>query len=108
VFWINLPIGAVAIWLIAAFLDEQLQRREHQIDYLGSALLMLGLGAIMTVLVQGPSLTLPIAAALTGLGAGALAWLAVQERRAAEPVRLPRRGRRTRWARGVWRRSSAC
>ena len=86
VFWINLPIGAVAIWLISAFLDEQLQRREHQIDYLGSALLMLGLGAIMTVLVQAHSLDLPIAAALTGLGLGALAWLAVQERRAAEPV----------------------
>jgi EmrB/QacA subfamily drug resistance transporter len=86
VFWINLPIGAVAIWLICAFLDEQLQRREHQIDYLGSVLLMLGLGAIMTVLVQAHSLTAPIATALTGLGLGALVWLVVQERRAPEPI----------------------
>jgi EmrB/QacA subfamily drug resistance transporter len=86
VFWINLPIGAVTIWLLCVFLNEEFHRREHQIDYLGSLLLMLGLGAIMTVMVQAQSLGPLVAALLTGTGLGALAWLAVQERRTQEPV----------------------
>jgi EmrB/QacA subfamily drug resistance transporter len=86
VFWINLPIGAVTIWLLCVFLNEEFRRCEHQIDYLGSLLLMLGLGAIMTVMVQVQSLGPLIAALLTGTGLGALAWLAVQERRTQEPV----------------------
>jgi multidrug resistance protein len=86
VFWINLPIGAVTIWLLCVFLNEEFRRCEHQIDYLGSLLLMLGLGAIMTVMVQAQSLGPVIAALLTGTGLGALAWLAVQERRTQEPV----------------------
>src|SRR5262249_40980751 len=86
VFWVNLPIGAAAMGLLCAFLNEDLDRREHHIDYLGSLLLMLGLGAIMTVVVQAQSLDPLMAAVLTGAGLGALAWLFVQERRAKEPV----------------------
>jgi EmrB/QacA subfamily drug resistance transporter len=86
VFWINLPIGAVTIALLGVFLNEKLHRREHQIDYLGSLLLMLGLGAIMTVVVQAQSLSPLVAAMLMGAGAGALAWLVVHERRTQEPV----------------------
>jgi EmrB/QacA subfamily drug resistance transporter len=86
VFWINLPIGLVTIWLFCAFLDEQLERREHQIDYGGSLLLMLGVGAIMTVMIQGQDLGAAIAALLAAAGVGALAWLVVQERRAREPI----------------------
>ena len=86
VFWINLPIGAVTIWLLCVFLTEDFDRREHQIDWLGSLLLMLGLGAIMTVMVQAQILGTSIAVLLMGAGFGALAWLVVQERRAQEPV----------------------
>jgi EmrB/QacA subfamily drug resistance transporter len=86
VFWINVPIGLVTIWLFCAFLDEQFQRREHQIDTLGSLLLMLGVGAIMTGLIQGQGLAPRIVALFTGTGFAALAWLVVQERRAHEPI----------------------
>jgi MFS family permease len=44
VFWINLPIGAAAIAMMAVFLHEKTQTRRHQIDYLGSLLLMVGAG----------------------------------------------------------------
>jgi EmrB/QacA subfamily drug resistance transporter len=86
VFWINLPIGAVAIGLLCVFLNEELHRREHQIDYLGSLLLMVGLAAILTVVVQAQSLGPFIAASLLCTGLGALAWLVVQERSTPEPV----------------------
>ena len=86
VFWINLPIGLVTIWLFCAFLDEQVERRAHQIDYLGSLLLMLGVGALMTVLIQAQDLGVVTATLLAAAGLGALAWLIVQERRAREPV----------------------
>jgi len=66
VFWINLPIGAVTIALLCVFLHEEFEPRQHQIDYLGSLLLMLALGAMITVLVQAQSLDPAIAALLIG------------------------------------------
>lgn len=86
VFWVNLPIGAAAIALIGLFLAEEAQPRRHDIDWLGALLLMLGLGAIMTVVVQAQSLGWPLAAALVGTGLAALIGLAVQEQRSREPI----------------------
>ena len=40
VFWINLPIGAVAIAMFAVYLPERVEPRQHRIDYLGVGLLM--------------------------------------------------------------------
>src|SRR5262245_20089449 len=86
VFWINLPIGVVTIGLLCVFLNEELHRCQHQIDYLGSLLLMLGLGATMTVVVQAQSLGPFMATLLMCMGLAALASLVVQERRAQEPI----------------------
>lgn len=86
VFWVNLPIGVVSIAMFALFLNERVERREHRIDYLGGALLILGVGALMLALVQAMTLGLGMVAALVLLGAGALAWLFVHERRVAEPM----------------------
>jgi EmrB/QacA subfamily drug resistance transporter len=86
VFWINLPIGIAAIAVLALFLDEKLTPRQHHIDYLGSALLMLGVGAVMVVVVQAESLDLPIMAALLGFGIVALVLLVVVEARSREPL----------------------
>jgi EmrB/QacA subfamily drug resistance transporter len=86
VFWINLPIGIAAIAILAAFLDERLTPRQHQIDYVGSALLMLGVGAIMMVVVQAESLDRPVIAALLSAGTLALILLVANERRSREPI----------------------
>jgi EmrB/QacA subfamily drug resistance transporter len=86
VFWINLPIGIAAIGILAVYLDEQVEKRPHQIDVLGSLLLMLGVGAILMVVVQARSLDRSEAVALVTIGVVALALLWVQERRAAEPI----------------------
>jgi EmrB/QacA subfamily drug resistance transporter len=86
VFWINLPIGIAAIAILAAFLDERLTPRQHQIDYVGSVLLMLGVGAIMMVVVQADSLERPVIAVLLLTGTLALVLLVVNEQRSREPI----------------------
>ena len=56
VFWINLPIGAASFVMLSLFLPERRQVRPHQTDYAGSALLTLGAGALMLVLIEAQSL----------------------------------------------------
>lgn len=89
IFLINLPIGAVAMTLLAVFLHESVERRRHRIDYAG-ALLVLGVAsALIFALMEGgqtfPWLSLPI---LGALAAGVLMTgaLVIVERRASEPV----------------------
>jgi EmrB/QacA subfamily drug resistance transporter len=89
IFYINLPIGALALWIIATCLHERVTRRRHHIDYPGAALLAIGAGLLIFGLLEGgvrwPWLSPPslgvFAAALSALVA--LVW---QERRAAEPI----------------------
>ena len=86
VFWVNLPIGVVSIAMFAVFLSERVERREHRIDYLGGALLIVGIGALMLALVQALTLGSAAIAALVVVGVGALAWLLVHEQRVPEPM----------------------
>jgi EmrB/QacA subfamily drug resistance transporter len=86
VFWINLPIGAASFVMLSVFLDERRQTQQHRIDYAGSALLSLGAGALMLVLIEGQSLGGATILVLTAGGALALIALAANEKRAAEPI----------------------
>ncbi|MBV8776321.1 MAG: MFS transporter [Alphaproteobacteria bacterium] len=94
VFWVNLPIGLLAIAMFATFLPERVERRKHRIDHLGGVLLVIGIGALMLALVQAKSLGAVRVGVLATVGAAALAMLFVHERRAVEPM-LPL---------GLWRR----
>lgn len=86
VFWVNVPIGVVTIAMLAYFHDEEIHPRQHEVDYLGAILLMLGVGAPMIVLVQAQSLEgWTIASLLVG-GSLALVALFIQERRVKEPI----------------------
>lgn len=86
VFWINLPIGAVAVAILMRCLDERIEPRKHQIDLLGAALLMLGIGAILMPAIQAQDLSIATSFALLGVGVAALVLLALEERRAREPI----------------------
>jgi len=86
VFWVNIPIGIATFIMFGLYLHENREPRRHSIDYLGSALLMLGIGAPMLALVligNSDAVTLAI---LTIGGLAALATLAAHERHAAEPM----------------------
>ncbi len=86
VFWVNIPISIAAMIMLAVFLTERIEPRHHHVDYLGTVLLVLGVGALMVMIVQARSLG---ATTLLGLGTVAavtLALLVLQERRAREPI----------------------
>jgi Arabinose efflux permease len=92
IFLINLPVGVVAITLMARFLHERPEHHHHTIDYAGSGLMLLAGSALIFALLQGgqawPWLSAPgiVAFAVASVLIGATAWV---ERRAAEPI-LPR------------------
>jgi len=85
VFWINLPIGAAAIAMIAMFLPEHAQSRSHHIDYQGSLLLLLAIGMLM-LLLQSAGLGRPVQLAAAAIFALAGVTLVLHERRVAEPM----------------------
>ncbi|HYB11376.1 MAG TPA: MDR family MFS transporter [Alphaproteobacteria bacterium] len=86
VFWLNLPIGVVAIVLLACFLHEDVKHRIHHVDYLGACLLMFGTAALMLALIQGASLPLAGVLALLFGSALCLAFFFYVERRTVEPI----------------------
>jgi EmrB/QacA subfamily drug resistance transporter len=86
VFWINVPVGLAAMAMLARYLPERAQLREHKVDYVGSALLMLGAGAVMAALVQVRSLDGITLGLLAGGGVVALVALVLHERRTVEPM----------------------
>src|ERR1700722_18402205 len=86
VFWMDLPIGAAAVIMIALFLPEDGESRPRRVDYLGSLLLMLTIAALMLLLLQGTEFD---ATALTMTAANLVlsgVALTLHERRIAEPM----------------------
>jgi MFS family permease len=81
VFFINVPAGIAAAALLAVALHEDVERREHALDWAGSGFLMLGLTALLFGTYGGRAtlIGLPLAAV-------SLAIFVIAERRAAEPV----------------------
>jgi EmrB/QacA subfamily drug resistance transporter len=86
VFWVNLPVGCLAMLMFALYLPERIERREHKIDYLGGILLVIGIGSLMLALVQAGSLGSAELDALAAVGAISLALLYRHERRTEEPM----------------------
>jgi EmrB/QacA subfamily drug resistance transporter len=89
VFYVNLPIGAVALAVTALVLPGTVSRIHHAIDYLGTALLAALSTALVLITTLGgttyrwsssPIIVLIIASVVLLIG------FAVTERRAAEPV----------------------
>ena len=72
--------------MLARFLHERREVQEHRLDFAGSALLSLGAGALMLVMIQAHSLSLAAIIALTVCGAFALFLMIRHERRAPEPI----------------------
>ncbi len=89
IFFINIPLCGLAAWMLVRNLHENVERRRHELDYTGAALLAGGSSLLLLGLLEGgerwPWLSLP------GLGVPAagvvlLLVFVVVEHRAAEPV----------------------
>jgi EmrB/QacA subfamily drug resistance transporter len=89
IFYLNLPVGAVALAITAVALPSRLSRRHHAIDYLGALLIGLAATSLVLLTTLGGT-TYPWGSApIAILGAGGVLLLAAfvaVERRAAEPV----------------------
>lgn len=89
VFYINLPIGLLALLATARFLHLPARRREHSVDYLGAALLVSGVSAALLVTVWGGEQYAWGSPQIIGLAVAAVVLLGLflfQEKRAEEPI----------------------
>jgi len=89
IFYVNVPIGVVAVVIVSTRLHLHTPHRQHRIDYLGAALLSGGVGALILLATWGGTQYAWGSREIVGLGIVGVALLAVfvwQERRAAEPL----------------------
>ncbi|MDT7546056.1 MAG: hypothetical protein QOE99_2166 [Actinomycetota bacterium] len=89
IFFVNLPLGAVAFVILARSFKEQVVRRRHRIDYTGAALLTTGCSLLIFGLLEG-GVTWAWGSATSvfvfAIGIAAIAGFLLVEQRAAEPV----------------------
>ena len=93
VFYVNLPLGVVALLATVFVLPGGLKRQRRKIDYLGTALLAVGVTALILVTTLGGTTYGWASGQILGLGAAGVVLLVVfafVERRAAEPVLPPK------------------
>ena len=87
IFWVNVPLAAIAIAVCHVALRLPFRRREATLDYLGAALLSVSIASLMIGLEVGrdgwtePTVLVLLAVAVAGVGL----FIAV-EQRAAEPM----------------------
>ena len=89
VFYVNVPIGIVAVAIVTTRLHLHTPHRPHRIDYLGAALLTGGVGALILLATWGGTQYTWGSNEIIGLGIVGVVLLAAfvwQERRAAEPI----------------------
>jgi EmrB/QacA subfamily drug resistance transporter len=92
IFYINVPIGIVALFVTSVVLKLPFRRQSHNIDYLGATLLMLAITATLLVTVWGgtqygwgSSTIMILAIAAVVLVTAFILW----ERKASEPILPP-------------------
>ncbi|MFI6500315.1 MFS transporter [Nonomuraea typhae] len=89
VFYINLPVGAVALFVIAAVLPGHAAKTRHKIDYAGVVLIGGATSCLVLIATWGGTTYQWLSPEISGLAAAALALLIAAyfaEKRAAEPI----------------------
>jgi EmrB/QacA subfamily drug resistance transporter len=93
IFYVTLPLGVLAMFVLSATLPAVADRVHHTIDYLGTALMGTGLSAIVLGASLGGTSFAWGSPVIIGLGIGGVVLIAaflVCERHAPEPVLPPR------------------
>jgi EmrB/QacA subfamily drug resistance transporter len=89
IFYINIPFGLLSAFLLTVSLKENVERKKHSIDYVGSLTLTGGIVALLFALLQGGVTWAWTSLPSLGLFALAIALLVLfllQEARASEPI----------------------
>jgi len=92
IFYINIPIGVVALVVTSAVLKLPFRRQAHRIDFLGAGLMMVGITAALLVTVWGGSQYAwgsPIIIGMALVSAVFIASFIVWEHYAPEPILPP-------------------
>nr|WP_042177549.1 MFS transporter [Kibdelosporangium sp. MJ126-NF4]CEL12674.1 putative efflux membrane protein [Kibdelosporangium sp. MJ126-NF4]CTQ93538.1 putative efflux membrane protein [Kibdelosporangium sp. MJ126-NF4] len=88
VFWINVPIVAVAIVCTALFVPESRAPRARRFDPVGQALVVLVLGSVVYAIIESPALgwTSPVIIGLFAVAALGVVGILVYEPRRTDPL----------------------
>jgi EmrB/QacA subfamily drug resistance transporter len=89
IFYVNLPLGLIALAVIAVAFQPRTEHVHHRIDYLGAAVLSAGLSAIVLFTSLGGtsySWGSPFMIALIVIGVVMLILFPIVEHRASEPI----------------------
>jgi len=89
VFYVNMPVGVLAILIVIFRLRLHTPQTRHRIDYLGATFLSGGVGALILLTTWGGNQYPWGSSMIVGLGIAGVALLVAfvwQERRAAEPI----------------------
>jgi EmrB/QacA subfamily drug resistance transporter len=89
IFFVNLPLGLAAAWVLWRKLDERIERKRHRIDVPGASLLAVGGTLLLLALLEGGvqwAWDSGVSIALFAGSAVLLAAFPLVERRAGEPV----------------------
>lgn len=91
VFYVNVPIGIVALAVVSKFLNIPHVRKEHKVDYLGAVLLVAGVTSLLLVAEQGRTWGWGSTSALACyvIGAVLIVGFVLQERRVGDEAILP-------------------
>jgi len=101
VFYINVPLGIVSLYILSRYLHVDERRTEHKIDYGGAILLVVAITCFVLMTSWGGTRHAWDSPTIIGLGLATVVFgisFVVRERRAPEPV-IPGRMFRTRAAR---------
>ncbi len=89
IFFVNLPVGALAAWMLVRQFHEAIERRRHRIDFAGAGLLTVGCTLLILALLEGGHAWAwgsAVSIGLLALSAAMLVAFPFVERRAAEPI----------------------
>ena len=85
IFWINVPIGVLALWLTARYVPESRAPKARRPDPVGQALLLIGLATLVFAVIESGR-GVGVAASAAIVAVVAFAALIAYERRRHEPL----------------------
>ena len=88
IFWVNIPVGLIAILLTLRFIPESKAPRPRRFDPVGQALVLVMLASVTYGIIEGPNLgwTSPVILGAFIASAMSLAGLIIYEPRRGEPL----------------------
>ncbi|MFD9204908.1 MFS transporter [Streptomyces sioyaensis] len=88
IFWINVPIGALALFLTLRYVPESRAPRPRRVDPVGQSLVITLLGSLTYAIIEAPNAgwTSPQILVFVLVALGSLAGLLAYERRREEPL----------------------